>query len=146
METETAGWKWVLQVVVESAAWVLALCVLGPLTLSLMAEDRHRRRPGRRSPSFRSTLLQSHGCPNPATCRGPSLARSPTSVTHVLAALGQQMPSSRNHSTRTSPRPLPGRSATGTGSREPGPRACACHGPDALFPSRASSIRKRTAS
>ena len=36
METETAGWKWVLQVVVESAAWVLALCVLGPLTLSLI--------------------------------------------------------------------------------------------------------------
>jgi hypothetical protein len=36
METETAGWKWVLQGVVESAAWVLALCVLGPLTLSLI--------------------------------------------------------------------------------------------------------------
>jgi hypothetical protein len=36
MATETAGWKWVLQGVVESAGWVLALCVLGPLTLSLI--------------------------------------------------------------------------------------------------------------
>ena len=36
MKTETAGWKWVLQGVAEGAAWVLALCVLGPLTLSLI--------------------------------------------------------------------------------------------------------------
>jgi len=36
METETAGWKWVLQGVVESAGWVVALCVLGTLTLSLI--------------------------------------------------------------------------------------------------------------
>ena len=33
MKTETAGWKWVVHGVVESAAWVLALSVLGSLTL-----------------------------------------------------------------------------------------------------------------
>jgi hypothetical protein len=36
METETAGWKWVLQGVVESAVLLLALSVLGPLTLKLI--------------------------------------------------------------------------------------------------------------
>jgi hypothetical protein len=36
METETAGWKWVVQSVVESAAFLLALSVLGPLTLKLV--------------------------------------------------------------------------------------------------------------
>ena len=36
METETAGWKWVLQSVVEGIGVVLLLSVLGPLTLSLI--------------------------------------------------------------------------------------------------------------
>ena len=36
METETAGWKWVVQSVVESAVVVLALSVLGTLTLKLI--------------------------------------------------------------------------------------------------------------
>jgi hypothetical protein len=35
METET-GWKWVVQSVVESAVLVLALSVLGTLTLRLI--------------------------------------------------------------------------------------------------------------
>jgi hypothetical protein len=33
MKTGTAGWKWVVHGIVESAAWVLALSVLGSLTL-----------------------------------------------------------------------------------------------------------------
>lgn len=36
MDTETAGWKWVLQSVVESVVLLLVLSVLGPLTLSLI--------------------------------------------------------------------------------------------------------------
>jgi len=36
METETTGWKWVLQSVVESVVLLLALSLLGPLTLRLI--------------------------------------------------------------------------------------------------------------
>ena len=36
MNTEIAGWKWVVQSVVESAVLVLALSVLGTLTLKLV--------------------------------------------------------------------------------------------------------------
>ncbi len=36
MKTETAGWKWVVQGVAESAAWVVALCVLGCLTIAFI--------------------------------------------------------------------------------------------------------------
>jgi hypothetical protein len=36
MKTETAGWKWVVHGVVESAAWVLALSVLGCLTIAFI--------------------------------------------------------------------------------------------------------------
>ena len=36
METETAGWKWVVQSVVEGALVVLALSLFGSLTLTLI--------------------------------------------------------------------------------------------------------------
>jgi hypothetical protein len=36
METETAGWKWVVRSVVETAVFVFALSVLGTLTLRLV--------------------------------------------------------------------------------------------------------------
>ena len=36
METEITGWKWVLRSVVETAVLVLALSVLGTLTLKLV--------------------------------------------------------------------------------------------------------------
>jgi hypothetical protein len=36
METETAGWKWVAQGVVEGVLLVLALSLFGPLTLTLI--------------------------------------------------------------------------------------------------------------
>ena len=36
MDTETAGWKWVVQGVVEGALAVLMLSLLGSLTLTLI--------------------------------------------------------------------------------------------------------------
>jgi len=36
MDTETAGWKWIVQSVVEAAIVLIGLGLLGPLTLSLI--------------------------------------------------------------------------------------------------------------
>jgi hypothetical protein len=36
MDTETIGWKWVLQSVVEASIVLIGLGLLGPLTLSLL--------------------------------------------------------------------------------------------------------------